>query len=105
VAIPVIQRTFWIKEKFWTNNVIKRYERRPKVLDRMCLADFASWFDVSYPVKKKQKLSHSIELPEINDNDNLEDDPQSSEPNVENSTISFSEDIKEYVMIGGGVLR
>ena len=59
-SVPVLEEMAKNSTDIESDNVIKRYERRPKVLDRMCLADFASWFDVSYPVKKKQKLSHSI---------------------------------------------
>ncbi|XP_063420756.1 uncharacterized protein LOC134705970 [Mytilus trossulus] len=101
------------------DNVVKRYQRRPKQLLKLCLADFASWYDVSYPKKnnpcKSDKLNALSELPEVDDNDCLEDDPQHE--NVEDpqeeepSTLLDSYDHmqscpdKEICMSDGGILK
>ena len=48
-----------------SDNSLKRYERRPKLLDRCCLADFISQFDIIFPEKKRNiKFNSSDDLPE-----------------------------------------
>lgn len=47
-----------------TDNILKRYQRRPKRIYSLCLADFASWYDVTYPPKTRQKKASTLpELP------------------------------------------
>lgn len=44
-----------------TDNIIKRYQRRPRAIESMCLANYASWFDVVYPPKvRKKREEHCI---------------------------------------------
>ena len=56
-ALPPDKRTFLLKKldklkalpdnshDIESDNIIKRYQRRPKQLERLCLADFVAWFD------------------------------------------------------------
>lgn len=69
-----------------SDNIIKRYQRRPKQLERLCLADFVAWFNC---VKDKEVDSSSASninasfteiddfLLETNFEDNTDDDPDS----------------------------
>ncbi|XP_078364558.1 uncharacterized protein LOC144648982 [Oculina patagonica] len=68
-----------------SDNIIKRYQRRPKQLENLCLADFVAWFNC---VKDKEGDSTSVRnepsytgtddfLPETNFEDNTDDDPDS----------------------------
>ena len=67
-----------------TDNIIQRYQRRPKQLEKMCLADFVAWFN--YVKDEHADSTHSSEpsvtrlddfMPETicNFNDNTDDDP------------------------------
>ncbi|CAG2226073.1 unnamed protein product [Mytilus edulis] len=103
------------------DNVIKRYQRRPKVLLCLCLADYASWYDVTYPRKKKSDAADKIdsmkELPEEHDNDCLDDDPQSEDVEHEDQQEDMSSilqdstnnmlncNVKEICMSDGGILK
>ncbi|KAL9965207.1 hypothetical protein ACROYT_G028978 [Oculina patagonica] len=63
-----------------SDNIIKRYQRRPKQLENMCLADFVAWFNC---VKDKDGIEESEQCtskfydfaPENNLEDNTDDDP------------------------------
>ena len=64
-----------------SDNVIKRYQRRPKQLQKLCLADFVVWFDC---VKDTDHHGNCSEpsvtasgyfVPETNFDDNIDDDP------------------------------
>ena len=65
-----------------SDNIIKRYQRRPKPLEYMCLADFVAWFNY---VKDEDvaRVSHSSIadlddfMPETDFDDNTDDDPTS----------------------------
>ena len=48
-----------------TDNILKKYERRPKALEKLCLADFAAWYTF-------KKVEHHDES-QSNDNDELYD--------------------------------
>ena len=75
-----------------SDNVIKRYQRRPKQLEKLCLADFVAWFNC---VKDEHADTSSNEpslaalddfMPETNFDDNTDDDPNSinvTEPEYE----------------------
>ena len=63
-----------------SDNIIKRYQRRPKQLEKLCLADFVAWFD---SVKDEHSDRNSNDssvtgfddfLPETNFDDNTDDD-------------------------------
>ena len=63
------ERTFLVKSRDALNelpddspdiesdNAIKRYQRRPRALEKLCLADFVAWYDCikdkNTPVKRK----------------------------------------------------
>lgn len=89
-----------------SDNMIKRYQRRPRQLENLCLAEFVECFDC---VKEKDddKNCYSCEatvtfpgdfIPETNFEDNTDDDPSIniSEPQCE---------LKEYQLKGGMTLR
>ena len=64
-----------------SDNVIKRYQRRPRQLQDYCLADFVAWFNC---VKDSNLYgivndNHITDLPEIDFNDNFDDQPLESE--------------------------
>ena len=63
-----------------SDNIIKRYQRRLKQLEKLCLADFVAWFNYI----KDEHAHNSIELlltslddfvPETNFDDDTVDDP------------------------------
>ena len=58
-----------------SNNVIQRYSKKPKQLQKFCLADYVSKVDIIYP--KGYKLPEKFE--EINDDSN--DESSSSDDN------------------------
>ena len=61
------------------DNSIKRYQRRPRSMEKYCLADFVAWFDVKYPCKSKivpnAVPTCNDELPEYNYEIDSVDDP------------------------------
>jgi hypothetical protein len=82
-----------------SDNSIKRYQRRPRLLQSFCLADFISKFDVIRPPKEKQNSDSDLlpedDLEEVNEDEILE------EGDLElNLTIE-----KEYPMSDGSVLK
>lgn len=84
-----------------SDNIIKRYQQRPKQLEKFCLADFAAWFEC---VKDTENDTNSSEssltgsgyfLPEANFEENTDDDPKDT-----NITGPQCE-INEYKLKGG----
>ena len=83
-----------------SDNIIKRYQRRPRKLEELCLANFVAWFNC---VKDKHSddSSTSCNTTETSDDfllesdltDNVDDDPP-----AENNAI---EDTTEYKLKGG----
>ena len=83
-----------------SDNIIKRYQRRPRKLEDLCLANFVAWFNC---VKDKHSddSSTSCNTTETSDDfllqtdltDNVDDDPP-----AENNAI---EDTTEYKLKGG----
>ncbi len=62
-----------------SDNIIKRYQRRPKQLENLCLADFVAWYNCKSEgndhIKAKPNSSLAdVYLPENNVDDNLDDD-------------------------------
>lgn len=57
-----------------SDNVLKRYKRRPKGMSNYCYADFVSWFDTSLEKCQKNMLNCEGELPEEYYSSDLEDD-------------------------------
>ena len=84
-----------------SDNIIKRYQRRPKQLEKLCLADFVAWFNC---VKDEHVDSSSNDqsataldgfIPETNFDDNTDDDPNKmdiTDPECE---------LNEYKLKGG----
>ena len=64
-----------------SDNIINRYQRRPKQLEKVCLADFVAWFecvkDTQYDTNCSQPLltASGDFLPETNFEENTDDDP------------------------------
>lgn len=57
------------------DNVLKRYKRRPKTMEMLCYADFASWYDVCKS-KREVEINDTIseELPEVDYEHDQDDD-------------------------------
>ena len=57
-----------------SDNIVKRYAKRPKQLQKMCLADYVSELDITYP-KKKQQSTEEVNDDEIaiSDSENHDD--------------------------------
>ena len=80
-----------------SDNIIKRYQRRPKQLENLCLADFVAWYNCKSEgndhIKAKPNSSLAdVYLPENNVDDNLDDDLSDLEQTSEKD---------EYEMKGG----
>ena len=64
-----------------SDNLIKRYQRRPRQLEQLCLADFAAWYncvksdDLSPAQETESKMLVEEYPPERNFDDNTDDDP------------------------------
>ncbi len=79
-----------------SDNIIKRYQRRPKQLENVCLADFVPWYKCKSEgndhIKPKPNSSLAdVCLPENNVDDNLDDDL---------SDLEQTSDKDEYEMKG-----
>ena len=62
-----------------SDNIIKRYQRRPKKLENTCLADFVAWYNWKSESSQQRKLKSNSPsaddyLPENIIDDNLDDD-------------------------------
>ena len=68
---PLDERTFLLKKMdklkelpdnspdIEADNIIKRYQRRPKQLEKLCLADFVAWFNYSM-LKMNMQIAHIL---------------------------------------------
>ena len=110
---PPDERTFLIKKlgklrelpdssyDIESDNIIKRYQRRPKQLEKFCLADFVAWFkcvkDTQYDTNSSEPLltASGDFLPETNFEENTNDDP--NDTNVTDPQCELS----EYKLKGG----
>ena len=110
---PPDERTFLIKkleklkelpdssQDIESDNIIKRYQRRPKQIEKFCLADFVAWFECVKDTENdtyssKSSLTGSGDfLPETNFEENTDDDP-----NDTNITDPQCE-LNEYKLKGG----
>ena len=77
-----------------SDNVIKRYQRRPKQLENLCLADFVAWYNCKSERNDQRKLKTSSPcaddyLPENIIDDNLDDDVSDQEQTSFLSCIEF----------------
>ena len=84
-----------------SDNAIKRYQRRPRKLENVCLADFVAWFNC---VRDKQSDSKTMMqsmventcedfIPETDFEDNVDDDPCNEDDETDDNT--------EYQLRGG----
>ena len=86
-----------------SDNIIKRYQRRPKQLEKLCLADFIAMFncvkdeqaDTDNATYEPSLIGINDFLPETNFEDNTDDDPNSI-----HVTKSVCEP-NEYMLKGG----
>ena len=86
-----------------SDNMLKRYQRRPHSLQTWCLADFVSWLDMRVSATShstKTVFSCFVELAETEYVENLEDTPQ------DDMSGDLSSDLlqKEFVLRDGTVL-
>ena len=86
-----------------SDNIIKRYQRRPKQLEKFCLADFVAWFEC---VKDTENGTNSSEssltgsgdfFPETVFEENTDDDP--NETSITNPQCELH--VNEYKLKGG----
>ena len=80
-----------------SDNVVKRYQRRPKQMENVCLVDFAAWYNCKSESNEQRHLTTSSPcaddyLPESIIDDNLDDDVCDLEQTSEND---------KYEMKGG----
>lgn len=85
-----------------SDNWIKRYQRRPKVLLNFCLADFVSKFDVILAPKERRHIQNGLLIEDELDERN--DDDCEAEIDVEDHAESLNQK-KEFPMKDGSVLR
>ena len=112
---PVDERAFLLKKidklkelpdnstDIESDNIIKRYQRRPKQLEKLRLANFVAWFNcvkdenAENDSKRNDPAFTSIDdfLPETNFAENTDDDPNS------NNTLGIECQENEYNLKGG----
>ena len=56
------------------DSILKRYKRRPKSMELMCYAEFASWYEVIPKQREKKSVNVEAELPETEYVHDQEDD-------------------------------
>ena len=83
-----------------SDNVIKRYMRRPKALEEVCLADFVACFDLVYQKKEVASVNSDHEglLPETDYSEQNEDSLELDEFDVKNTTSGNNQ---QYTLPGG----
>ena len=84
-----------------SDNVIKRYQRRPKQLENLCLADFVAWFNCKSERNEKNPVKPNVNSTLLADdyflendfNDNVDDDLSDNDETLDERD--------EYEMKGG----
>ena len=78
-----------------SDNVLKRYQRRPRKLELLCLANFVAWFNCVNDNTRLhvQTKSDGDFLPETDFCDNVDDDPSDKNDEIDDTT--------EYQLKGG----
>ena len=78
-----------------SDNVLKRYQRRPRKLELLCLANFVAWFNCVNDNTRLhvQTKSDGNFLPETNFHNNVDDDPSDKNDKIDDTT--------EYQLKGG----
>ena len=87
-----------------SDNVIQRYERRPKQLEKLCLADFVTWFNCKNESNQQKTAESNVDPAVLTDdcllqndcNDNVDDDLSESDKILHESD--------KYEMKGGIML-
>ena len=79
---------------FESDNVIKRYQRRPRQMENVCLADFVAWYNCKSERNEQRHLKTSSScaddyLPDSN----LEDDVCDQEQMSDNDKYEMKEGI------------
>ena len=71
-----------------SDNVLKRYQRRPRKLELLCLANFIAWFNCVNDNTRSnvQGRSDSDFLPEIDFHDNLDYDSSDESDEIDDTT-------------------
>lgn len=93
-------------------NVISRYTERPIRMHRMCLADFAAWYDLKIFKKSSMQKKHKSlqDLLEDDYEEDVQDDPYATdshvcanvEINAESGKKTKTDDILNVVVLPGG---
>ena len=81
-----------------SDNVIKRYQRRPKQLENVCLADFVVWYNGKGEANEQKEFKSNSStaddyLPENIIHDNLDDDVSDEEQTFEKDEYEIKEGI------------
>ena len=72
------------------DNILKRYKRRPSVLEQLCYADFASWYDLCrLPNKVSVDISKAQELPETEYEHDKDDELDGIVENIHDDRIVY----------------
>lgn len=81
-----------------SDNIIKRYQRRPCKLNNTCLADFVAWYNCIRENSNARKAPLSLDdfLPENDFEDNLDDDRNDA---MSDEDVDLIQD--EYQLKGG----
>ena len=80
-----------------SDNLLKRYQRRPKQLENVCLADFASWFNCV-----RESATDKVHVPCTSSNDFLpETHSDDNDDEIHNTIYDTSANKNEYNMKGG----
>ena len=81
-----------------SDNIVQRYSKRPRQLQRFCLADYVSKVDVIYP--KGNKLPDKVEYrndDSISDeNENSEDEEMVEDSNIASDLIHIAKNGTKY---------
>ena len=71
------------------DSILKRYKRRPKIMDNLCYADFATWYDLCPGRKKLTNIPQIEDLPEIDYEHDKEDELEPCGSEFYESTVTF----------------
>ena len=62
-----------------SDNVIKRYQRRPKQLEKLCLADFVAWFNCKSENNQQNTVKPNVDREVLTNDCLLENDFNNNE--------------------------
>ncbi len=84
-----------------SDNVIKRYQRRPKQLEGLCLADFVAWFNCKTDSNGQKKIKPNDNLTNSADDYLVENDFNDNEDDNVSENDETLQEGEEYEMKGG----